>query len=343
MPFGQIPKADIDRIEKEEKSKAKYKPRKKTTAKPKAQAPKKTPAEKATTIAYNKAVKNLRNRSYMNPFSHPDTPALASESLGKYNLYNATGNFTLNTSTTANDKTYYIFQPSSSGSYSVHSFTTTNQGLSQSAQDSGPLLSLTTKPVRYRVSRCGLKIANVSRADSVQGVVKVLSLSQPLEWDFVGSSTTVSPTFATEVAAMFNNHPDVIEYSAHDLINTKTFICSPASVIDFNSYRAFDSGSTITDIQNSLKSNLDLNPFNVLLLEFSHTADVQTYNIDTRLQACLKFPANDLLSHFAIGGHVVSPLVIKQIKESLEGSGFEIVTTGREAIAGIHKIPSSMG
>lgn len=315
-----------------------------TKAKPKAKAakaaPKKAPYKKKV-YKGNKALSKvpdhiqlLKDQVYMSPFLNRENIACSTMSLGRYNLYNGIGELTLSTSLTS--KTWFIYQPSSTGRYMSLSFDN-GGGVSTASVNASPLINLQGAgqiPLRFRCSRAGCRAINSSRADSVNGIVKVCSLSQPLNYDFVNNlSASVSATFVSEIESIMTNHVDVIETSAHDYVNSKEFVLSPNSLIDYNKYEKFDSGALAQDIQNQLNSAVDVaNPFNVLIMEFSATpSGVQSYSISTRGQFALKFPADDIISHFTVDGALISPETMADIKKHLQGSGMELGVHRRKA------------
>lgn len=217
-------------------------------------------------------------------------------------------------------------------------------GVSTASVNAGPLNNLNSAgqiPLRFRQSRAGCKVMNYSRSDSINGLVKCVSLSQPLLYDWVNNlSASVTSTFVSEIENIMTNHVDVVEYTAHDFTSPKEFVLAPNSIVDYNSWKKWNANSTAVDIQAQFESSInESNPFNVLIIEWSATTTQQTWNIDTRLQACLKFSGDDIISHFSVDGAIISSEMMADIKKHLSSQGMEFGAYKRRAY--LTKIPTT--
>lgn len=156
-------------------------------------------------------------------------------------------------------------------------------------------------PTVSRTLRAGLKINCTSSSNVREGVVRVLQISSPFEFEWVNStSCDISTTFASELLSMARTHPRAKSYTAEDLSKGENeLVVGPATLSSYHSYgnkefiTANDCASNQTTFGDAQK---DMSMNNVLIV-FEPTANaVINYELTLMMQTGFRYPANTLLS-----------------------------------------------
>ena len=95
-------------------------------------------------------------------------------------------------------------------------------------------------PMTQRPLRCGIKLTNVTRADAVEGQIRVLISTQPLDLEFADATTgNLSTAFMTALDGMLDASPHTKTYSAHHFANGCTFVAPPATRSGYQENKIF--------------------------------------------------------------------------------------------------------
>jgi len=191
--------------------------------------------------------------------------------------------------------------------------------------------TLNASPPQYiRPLRMSFQIENTSPVLNLGGSVRVYSLDNPL----VVSATTgatygLAATFVNPVAgfmSLISDAPDVIEYTAAELVKEHEFVSPPCSYPTYNTYYSFVPFSYSVDATAIASGDLmsmvygvstpfaagttlttgtvagalgGLPPLRGFLLAFPATVSAQTYRFCIRRQDGARYPVNTLGATFS--------------------------------------------
>ena len=154
-------------------------------------------------------------------------------------------------------------------------------------------------PVAIRPMALSIRMRNSSVFTAQQGVIRVLSTPQQLEYDFSVTGGAVSQTFYDELTATMNNHPGVKSYTAHDFATTKRFISAPASQVGFKNYYTWENVGGMAVMANAFKQTAAAAPMNVTIFQFSSVSTPNVYDFVTHTLDAARLPVNTLYSQLA--------------------------------------------
>jgi len=145
-----------------------------------------------------------------------------------------------------------------------------------------------------------LKMRNYTESDKISGIVRVLMLSEPLDWEFSDLNTAeLSTNFVNELSNMMSSHPGVKSYSGASFQTGKKFVFHPTSLTQFKLYEPYDVSTTNADLCTMIKNAGTLNPMSTLILQFGATSNANSYDISLHTQDATRFPANTMYSQLA--------------------------------------------
>ena len=192
-----------------------------------------------------------------------------------------------------------------------------------------PIFTTADKPVSLRSQRSGIKLRFYTRNDAIEGIVRCLKMSQPLEfeWASPGANFNISAAMITELQGTLDNHPGVTTLSAHELQTEKLWVALPATRSGYQAYREYDATTSYADHQAALdlaQKNMTLESY---LFKVEHVGTNQELSMSYLEQDCCRYPTQSLLQSLAQN----SPL------ESTAGR-FQRMTSIAQAI-GSHGVP----
>jgi len=159
---------------------------------------------------------------------------------------------------------------------------------------------LDANPTSIRPLAMTVKIRNSSQADTLQGVIRVLQMSEPLEWEFnTGLTGIVSNAFKEELDGMLNGHPSVKTYTGASFASGKKFIMHPTTMVEYKSYKQFDNSSGFNNLATLLAESGLANPMSITIFQFPSTTVQQKYDLSIHAIDAGRFPSNVLYSNLA--------------------------------------------
>lgn len=167
--------------------------------------------------------------------------------------------------------------------------------------------ALTTgSPTSIRPLCCSVRIRNASVMTSMQGLVRILSMPEQLEWGIETDNANVTDAFYNELLAMMQNNSKVKSYTAMDFASTKAFVQAPAAQTAFRQYYPYFQADNVAKRTQALIQGAAAGPINTFIAQFSSTAVANAYDISIHEQFATRFPANTLYSNLAKEGPVAS-------------------------------------
>jgi hypothetical protein len=156
-------------------------------------------------------------------------------------------------------------------------------------------------PEQVRFARASLRIRNVSRNDSREGVVRVLSLPNNLDWAFTATTRNMTTAFRDEILSMVESHPKSVSYTADDFASTQRLIIPNASAEGQKEWNTYvGSYGTIDEETAALHDDSAHMVANTVIVYFKATASTtNNYDISVDEQDLCRFNANELLSNLS--------------------------------------------
>lgn len=170
----------------------------------------------------------------------------------------------------------------------------------------------TEEPESVRPSRASIALQNITNVNNADGSISVLSLPNPLDWEFDAftagdSQPKISTNFYNEIESMMDANPHVKNYSYHDIKSLRNFISCPSSFVGFNTWAEFInysnmnnaalSGQALIDARAAfLKNQSTLQRCNTLIIKLRLTSTSNSFNIFGYNQVAARYPSNTLIS-----------------------------------------------
>lgn len=161
-------------------------------------------------------------------------------------------------------------------------------------------------PLTIRPSRLSISIRNVTEAQSVAGVVRVLSTPShvPIVFNGPGAPTVLNPSVGIELMTTMESSPFACSYGAHEFLRTREIVSPPASIQGFKSYSDFIKYDETDDttrhasnqafvLANAAATN------NQIIIEFNPVASVQNFDISLHRSDCTRYPLTSVLAQLA--------------------------------------------
>lgn len=151
---------------------------------------------------------------------------------------------------------------------------------------------------QYRPLRAGIKVKNLSPAQTRQGQLQVLVSDCPIDIPWSGSTLDVTSLGWAGLAATVTGAQKAKTITAESLsVGQPTFVSFATSLSQYHSYgqSGFDVSGTNPEIQATWNKTAHDMPMSVTLLLFPQTAVVQTYEIEVCVQHASKFAQNTVL------------------------------------------------
>lgn len=235
---------------------------------------------------------NAQLALYWDPLGKIDPP-LSDRSIGNFLCVNGLDRKTFGTSTTGGNSTFVVLQYTPSavvGGYWVE-----NVGLITEFNISQITSSI---PHSLRPLRLSLRARNTTDRTNISGSVRCLIIPQRLEWDFIGGSAkTVSAAFTNTVTVMLDSHPDSVSYSAHEFLDSKKWVLTPASDVGYHEYKTYLPAGTNAEVEAALTAGGDAEAMTTLIMEFSSTTVANNYDIGIHSQHACRYSANSFFSN----------------------------------------------
>lgn len=236
----------------------------------------------------------------LSPFLHVKPPP-SNSSLGNFTTYNGISRHVLLTSTTHH--TVLIYQPSVRGVYGIAQWNADTGTVG--SIDNSPLYRFASSdtPISTRPMRGALRIRNTTSNQDISGLVQVLSISSPLEFEFTTpTALDITTTFAAELRAMCASNPKSREFTARELsVGQNEFVSSPACFSDYNSYgkHMFTTTTTAAGLQAEYDNvRVDM-PMNIIIVMFPPSSVINSYSITIGQQNAMRYPTNVLLGEMS--------------------------------------------
>lgn len=238
---------------------------------------------------------------YLSPFDKNSTPPNlpAGGSLGNFLTVDNKSTFDVPTSTS--DPLLILFQPSVRGAVNLAGYNlATGVAIANSSQwSTHNKYSVSDTPAVSKCLRAGIRLNNVSSAQNRDSIVRVLSISSPLEFEFQSStSCDFTTTFASELLTMARTHPKARTYTAEDLsTGTNELVVSPATNASYMSYgtELYNNSTTCTATQNQYRQASKDMAMNHVLIVLEPSNVVNKYTFTAMTQDAFRYPANTLL------------------------------------------------
>lgn len=245
--------------------------------------------------------------AYLNPEFHRRSPASAI-SLGKFTTINSRTSMSGNTSTTLYDFICVQWTPSglASWGWSYDGASAVGQFIGRrylSYLDPGVSA---VSPVSIKPLRSAVSIRNFTQDTNVSGVVKVLIISDPIEWGFITNQADVVPSLAvcSSIFAMMNTHPSVRSFTGKELQKTHLFVQGPASYVGYNQYLNFNQNASTdaangASIQTALIAGADAAAMQTVIFMIPPSNVAESYEFTVHRQDGCRYVANQLLASTA--------------------------------------------
>lgn len=196
----------------------------------------------------------------------------------------------------ANNGTYILVVPSGSTAHRLFGWKADGTFVTQ-----GYLNAIYggTMPTQIRALRAGLRLRNFTKADNVEGLVKVAMLSTPLEIEWSSASDnsmTVTSGFITELSNIVTNNQDVRTYSASSLCGGKEWIFPAATRIGMMSYKKYIFPATTADTKAALVADDLAMSLCTMLIKIEDVTVEQNYSLSYLEQTACRFPGQTLLN-----------------------------------------------
>ncbi len=267
---------------------------------------------------------------YMSPFDKNGIGPVLPQSLGNYLV---TDNIKRNTITTGNaDPLVLLFCPSVRGCANTILLNgTTGAHVSGSYTQYSTLEKYISSdtPTVTRCLRAGLKIKNLTNGQNRGGVIRVLQISSPLNFEWVApTSCDLTAAFANSLLDMARAHPRARTYTAEDLATgSNELVLAPATNAAYNSYgdEFFSNSFACSDMQDVfLRSQRDMSINNCIIVLEPVTPVANQYEITNMTQDGMRFPANTLLNTLQKPSRVDSSGKIQKTHDEVQARGSEL-------------------
>jgi hypothetical protein len=128
------------------------------------------------------------------------------------------------------------------------------------------------------------KLEREAKGD-VGGVIRILSISAPLEYIWQTTSFNLSAVFTGELVTMCSVNHRSIEKSAHEIAASGIdIVLTPATMSSYNSYAACDTTATGQGCQNQFNDTLGDVAMNSLIILFEPSSTINTYSLTVGLK-----------------------------------------------------------
>ncbi len=229
-------------------------------------------------------------------------PSSMAASMGNFVCQSLIGRTTV---TTAGNERLMIFQPSIRGRLQLGVWGVTgalsSPTFTGTIDNGSPTYRLigADQPTQIRPLRAGIRLRNTSRADVVQGSIKVANLCVPFDWTSAwdaGTPGDLTSTFMNALVLMMNTSSAVREYTAHECIHQREWVCKPATRASYESYGGtFNNENSTGALASEFGGTASDMAMSCLVVMFSTTVDENSWDVSTALQCASRFPANTLL------------------------------------------------
>ena len=155
-------------------------------------------------------------------------------------------------------------------------------------------------PVTMRPQRLSVSLRNITKNDSVGGLVRVANIPQHLKLQFHNDTYLLGST-KQELFDLMGSGTNVRSYAAHEFLETKQINAPPASLQEFKTYRNYQAWDA-ADVANSNYVFYQSNSAavsNQIIVEFTPFNPSNTYDITIARQDACRFAQNSVLSHLA--------------------------------------------
>lgn len=157
------------------------------------------------------------------------------------------------------------------------------------------------QPTSVKFGRASLRLRNLTRADTVAGVVRVLSLPNALDWDFTINTSNLTATFRDELLAMVGSHPETKTYTACEFTKSRRLIVPPASRQGLQDWQDYVGSFLNIDIENQfIQDSAKKMTSNTVIIHLpAVSSGDNNYELTVDQQSLARFPADVLYSNFA--------------------------------------------
>lgn len=267
---------------------------------------------------------------YMSPFDKNGIGPVLPQSLGNFLV---TDNVKRNTLTTGSaDPLVLLFCPSVRG---VANTILLNGNTGIHVTNSYTVYSTLEKyissdtPTVTRCLRAGLKIKNLTNGQNRGGIIRVLQISSPLNFEWVSpTSCDLTAAFANSLLDMAKSHPRARTYTAEDLATgSNELVLAPATNAAYNGYgdEFFSNSFACSDMQDVFRrSQRDMSINNCIIVFEPVTPVSNQYEITNMTQDGMRFPANTLLNTLQKPSRVDSTGKIQKTHDAVQALGSEL-------------------
>lgn len=252
---------------------------------------KKRKTTKGTTKKKAKSMSLAAAHALMNPWTNRYPPADGSAG----NTTFVTNRATVEASTTTT-KHYLLYMPSAP--HELKTIVWNEDGTR--AFHAGFSHLKTPAPMTMRTVRAGIRGSVVTRADAVEGLIRVCTFTSPLDLQFTDvASAQVTTAFIAELESMLTNDPNARTYPAHVFCSPQTFLAPRATRSGALENKPFNpNGGFPAIIPSWLASQQSMSLGNVLI-SFGGSPSSQAINWEICEQNLLRFPQDHLISTLA--------------------------------------------
>lgn len=162
----------------------------------------------------------------------------------------------------------------------------------------------TDVPQNVRPMRNSCRVRNITRADAVEGVVRVLNSTESLDFkgmfDPAPGIPVMNVNFYQRLATMCNTDAKSKSYSAHELTTTHDFVCGPSHLEGMQRWTAginVDPATLdyFTKFQEALTAaEHHGEALSTVIFHFPATSQAQLYDFGFYAQDAATYPANSL-------------------------------------------------
>lgn len=179
-----------------------------------------------------------------------------------------------------------------------------------------------TPPTDVRLMRAGIRLHNTTSALNANGVVRVLQISAPLAWDFVGTNLNITTDFADELLGMCSSNPKSREFTSYELSSgLHEFVVAPATYAAYHDSHLYTQTASALGAQQELIEASITNSMNTVIMVLGSSSPLNQFSVSTCTQFACRYPANEILNDISSPTPKMDKLKLDKIHEDVSKHG----------------------